>query len=223
MAGEGVRRRWRPRVLALATAVAGIAFATTFSLSAVSVADSHGPFDLPVDPSWLQAEAQSALNVGQFTNHTVPASVAARDQNNAACPRTMPDHSQADYCRQEYIVVWAGKQNAADFDGTDLSDFIQNMTINPEGLAEMAVPQFVPGMDALAVIDARKYNACRACRILDVAAEAEPVLRAGRKHGDAEHRRRSRVRASPQPVQLDQRREPDPRLPVHARGRSASR
>jgi hypothetical protein len=71
----------------------------------------------------------------------------------------MPNSSQADYCRQEYIVVWAGKQNAADFDGADLSDFIQNMTINPQGLAEMAVPQFVPGMDALAVIDARKYDA----------------------------------------------------------------
>jgi hypothetical protein len=74
-------------------------------------------------------------------------------------PADMPNDSQADYCRQEYIVVWAGKQNAADLDATDISDFIQNLTINPEGLTELAVPQFVPGLDALAVIDARKYNA----------------------------------------------------------------
>jgi hypothetical protein len=55
--------------------------------------------------------------------------------------------------------VWTGKQNAADTDATDISDFIQNLTINPEGLSMLAVPQFVPGMDALAIIDARKYNA----------------------------------------------------------------
>jgi len=159
MAGEGVRRRWRPRALAVLTASFALAFVAVFGLTARSVADQHGPFDLPVDPSWLVAEAQSALNIGNFTNHVLPGSVAARDANNAACPRSMPNGSQANYCRQEYIVVWTGKQNAADFDGTDLSDFIQNMTINPQGLLDLAVPQFVPGMDAVAVIDGRKYEA----------------------------------------------------------------
>jgi hypothetical protein len=131
------------------------------ALTAAARADvQQGPLgDLPVNPAWLAAEAQSALNIGQFTNHTVPGALTARDANNSACPRTGPDNSQADYCKQEYITVWAGKQNAADLDATDLSDFIQNLTINPEGLTEMAVPQFVPGMDALAVIDGRKYNA----------------------------------------------------------------
>jgi hypothetical protein len=148
----------RPRVLALAGALIAAAL-MALSLSAVAVADAPGPNNLPVDGDWLQSEAQSATNVGQFTNHTVPGAITARDQDNAACPRTNPNHAQADYCKQEYIVVWAGKQNAADFDGTDLSDFIQNMTVNPEGLSEMAVPQFVPGMDALAIIDGRKYNA----------------------------------------------------------------
>jgi hypothetical protein len=141
------------------TAVAVGTMVAVLSLSATSLADPPGGNNLPVDPDWLQTEAQSALNVGQFSNHTVPGAITARDQNNASCPRTNPNHAEADYCKQEYIVVWAGKQNAADFDATDLSDFIQNMTINPEGLSEMAVPQFVPGMDALAVIDGRKYNA----------------------------------------------------------------
>jgi hypothetical protein len=115
--------------------------------------------ELPIDPAWLAQTIKSASNVGQWTNHTVPQSITARDQNAAACPRNMPDHSQATYCRQEYIVVWAGKQNAADLDGRDISDFVQNLTINPEGLSELAVPQFTPGLDALAVIDGRKYNA----------------------------------------------------------------
>jgi hypothetical protein len=118
-----------------------------------------GTSDLPIDPQWLVDTVQSATNLGQWTNHTVPASITARDQNNASCPRTMPNNSQATYCRQEYIVVWAGKQNAADLDGTDISQFIQNLTINPEGLTELAIPQFAPGLDALAIIDGRKYNA----------------------------------------------------------------
>jgi len=159
MAGEGVRRRWRPKVLTLVIAAFGIAFLMAFTMSARSVADSAGPNDLPIDLDWLTAELQSALNIGQFTNHVLPGAIAARDANNAACPRNMPNNSQADYCRQEYIVVWTGKQNAGDFDGRDLSTFITNMTINPEGLADMLVPQFAPGMDGLAVVDGRKYNA----------------------------------------------------------------
>jgi hypothetical protein len=110
------RARWR----LLVPAVAGVLMALVLlGLSTgSSVADvGNGPLgDLPVDPAWLQAEAQSATNVGQFTNHTVPGAVVARDTNNADCPRTAPNHSQAYYCRQEYIVVWAGKQNAADLD-----------------------------------------------------------------------------------------------------------
>ena len=172
------RRRWRWRVVS----VVAIATGLMFSLSTLASADlvlptltqleqllglsndpgateQAGSSDLPIDPQWLVNTVQSATNLGQWTNHTVPAEITARDADNASCPRTMPNNSQADYCRQEYIVVWAGKQNAADLDASDISDFIQNLTINPEGLTELAVPQFVPGLDALAVIDARKYNA----------------------------------------------------------------
>jgi hypothetical protein len=156
--------------------LAAAIFATAVTLAlalraAPSRADSHNgnglPLgDLPIDPDWITSELQSALNVGQLTNHVLTGSVAARDTDNANCPKVTSFNastgtnvsSQADYCKQEYIVVWTGKQNAGDFDGRDLSDFIQNMTINPEGLSDLAVPQFVPGMDALAVIDARKYQ-----------------------------------------------------------------
>lgn len=155
----GVRRaRWRWRRAAMIPIIIG-AIAAPLSLSSSSLADPPGPYDLPVAPDWLQAQSESAANVGKFTNHVLPGAIQARNEDNAKCPRTMPNHSQADYCRQEYIVVWAGKQNAADFNGRDISTFIQDMTINPQGLSSMAVPQFAPGMDALAVIDARKYNA----------------------------------------------------------------
>jgi len=169
MAGEVLRRaRWRSRVITLVGTMLGTVV-LSLSMSAAASADvGTGPLgDLPVDPAWLTAEAQSALNIGQFTNHTVPAAITARNADDNAttgCPRASstgvpnPGNAQDDYCKQEYIVVWAGKQNAADIDGFDISQLIQNMTINPEGLTEMAVPQFVPGMDALAVIDGRKYN-----------------------------------------------------------------
>jgi hypothetical protein len=152
------RGRWRPRPPALAGSLLGVAI-LALSLSATALADSPGPDNLPIDGDWVTNTAKSALNLGQFTNHTVPSAVTAQKENSSTCPRTGADHSQADYCRQEYVVVWAGKQNAADTDAADISQFIQNMTVNPEGLTEMAVPQFSPGLDALAVIDARKYNA----------------------------------------------------------------
>lgn len=169
MTSDGTRGRWRPwALLALAAAIFAAAFSVMLvTQSGRSVADSHGTNDLPIDPSWLTAELQSAGNVGQFTNHVLPGAIAARDANQASCPTQTTFNpsmgkmvtSQQDYCRQEYIVTWAGKQNAADFDGRDLSDFIQNMTINPQGLLDLAVPQFAPGMDALVVVDGRKYNA----------------------------------------------------------------
>jgi hypothetical protein len=167
-----VRRRWRRRLVGvvglsavLVLGVAGLASATItlpplgFLFGDPGATDTSGTADLPISPQWLVNTIQSASALGQWTNHTVPAAITARDQDDADCPRTMPNNSQATYCRQEYIVVWAGKQNAADLDATDISDFIQNLTINPEGLTELAIPEFTPGLDALAVIDARKYNA----------------------------------------------------------------
>jgi hypothetical protein len=146
------------RALALIGLLVGFGL-LALPLSATTRADGPGPNNLPIDPDWLAAELQSATNFGQFTNHVLPGAIAARNANNTDCPRTGSNGSQADYCRQEYIVVWSGKYNAGDTDAQDISQFIQNMTINPEGLADLAVPQFVPGMDALVVIDGRKFNA----------------------------------------------------------------
>jgi hypothetical protein len=174
----GGRRRWQFRIAAvIVVATALMGSLTTFASADLvlptlpqleqllgltndpGATAQSGTSDLPIDPQWLVNTVQSATNLGQWTNHTVPAAITARDANDKACPRTAPNNSQANYCRQEYIVVWAGKQNAADLDGTDISQFIQNLTINPEGLSELAIPQFAPGLDALAIVDGRKYNA----------------------------------------------------------------
>jgi hypothetical protein len=167
MSVQGLRGRWCVRALTVALASFSVALLMAFSLSSRSVADSHGPFDLPIDPSWVVATTQSALNAGQFTNHILPGAIQARDENQDRCPTQRTYNysthsyvtSQVYYCRQEYLVTWAGKANAADVEARTISDFIQNMTVNPEGLQELAVPQFAPGMDALVVVDARKYNA----------------------------------------------------------------
>jgi hypothetical protein len=174
------RRRRRVR-LALATAVVmavgvlipivALTPASSASTTTSTTSATTTTYTAPTEPSttggleggsgisqWLGTIVSAATSAQQWTNHTVPGAITARDANNQNCPRVGSTKSQAPYCRQQYIVVWAGKQNAADLDGTDISDLIQNMTINPEGLLNMAIPQFVPGLDALAVIDARKFN-----------------------------------------------------------------
>jgi hypothetical protein len=168
------RRRWRRRIIGAAALTGALLLSVTAFASAQITLPSLGfllgpspgatetssTTALPIDPQWLTQTIKSATALGQFTNHTVPAAITARDQNQANCPHiSATDPAQALYCRQEYITVWAGKQNAADLTGTDISDLITNMTINPEGLSELAIPQFAPGLDALVVIDGRKYNA----------------------------------------------------------------
>jgi hypothetical protein len=64
-----------------------------------------------------------------------------------------------DGCKQEYLVVWMGKENAGDMNAGKVSQLIQNATINPQGLADLAVPQFAPNWDGFAVLDAREENA----------------------------------------------------------------
>ena len=88
MSGEHVHGRWRPRALVMVATVFGVAFALAFAVSAKSVADSSGSNNLPIDPTWLAAQLQSATNSGQFTNHVLPGADAARDANDASCPRT---------------------------------------------------------------------------------------------------------------------------------------
>src|SRR5204862_5763156 len=42
--------------------------------------------------------------------------------------------------------------------GDVISKFLTNATINPQGLADLLNPQFLPGLDGFQVIDMRKFN-----------------------------------------------------------------
>jgi hypothetical protein len=55
----------------------------------------------------------------------------------------------------EYMIVWAGKMNAADLTGTDITDLIDGGNVNPEGLLSVAPIEFAQtGNDMMATIDA---------------------------------------------------------------------
>ena len=54
----------------------------------------------------------------------------------------------------EYMIVWAGKMNAADLDGTDIEDVLNGGEVNPEGeLAVAPVELGETGTDMMATID----------------------------------------------------------------------
>lgn len=55
----------------------------------------------------------------------------------------------------EYMIVWAGKMNAADLTGTDITDLIDGGAVNPEGILSVAPIEFAQtGNDMMATIDA---------------------------------------------------------------------
>jgi hypothetical protein len=55
----------------------------------------------------------------------------------------------------EYLIVWAGKMNAADLTGSDLVALLNGGAVNPEGLLSVAPIQFgQTGNDMMATIDA---------------------------------------------------------------------
>ncbi len=55
----------------------------------------------------------------------------------------------------EYMIVWAGKMNAADLTGTDIEDILNAGEVNPEGLLSVAPIEFLQtGNDMMATIDA---------------------------------------------------------------------
>jgi hypothetical protein len=60
--------------------------------------------------------------------------------------------------KPEYTVVWSSKQNIADINASQISNLIQNLTINPQGILDMLNPQFLPGLDGFQVIDMRKHD-----------------------------------------------------------------
>ena len=148
------------RLRALAVAAALLA------LPATALAQDGPSNDLPISPEWLSNTLTRAATPGSVQNNTVPGAIQRRDAAVAAWKsavaryqRTRAKKDQPNpLAKPEYNVVWSAKQNGADVNADVISKFLQNATVNPQGLLELAGPQFTPGLDGFQVIDVRKVN-----------------------------------------------------------------
>ncbi len=120
--------------------------------------------DLPINPEWLANTLGNATRVGQVKNNTVPGAIARRDKAVSEWKAAQAKYKagkgpQPDpLAKPVYNVVWSSKQNVADVNADVISKFIQNLTINPQGLLDLLNPQFLPGLDGFQVIDLRPVN-----------------------------------------------------------------
>ncbi|HEY5198871.1 MAG TPA: hypothetical protein VIJ51_17770 [Solirubrobacteraceae bacterium] len=120
--------------------------------------------DLPIDPAWLVNTLSRATTLTSVKNNTIPGAIASRDAATAAWKtaeaayeaHTGPQPSPL--AKPEYLLMWSAKQNAADVYGSEVGDFLNQLTVNPQGLLDLLNPQFLPGLDGWQVIDARKFN-----------------------------------------------------------------
>jgi hypothetical protein len=85
---------------------------------------------------------------------TTSAIETAKGRIEALSARATPDP----HAKPEYTVVWSSKQNAADINASQISQLVDNLTINPQGILDLLNPQFLPGLDGFQVIDMRKRD-----------------------------------------------------------------
>src|SRR4051812_27825574 len=148
------------RLRALAVAVVLLAAPAT------ALAQDEPSNDLPISPEWLSNTLTRAAAPGSVQNNTVPGAIQRRDAAVAAwksaVTRYRRTRAKKDFpnplAKPEYDVVWSSKQNAGDVNADVISKFLQNATVNPQGLLEMSGPQFTPGLDGFQIIDVRKLN-----------------------------------------------------------------
>jgi hypothetical protein len=120
--------------------------------------------DLPIDPAWLANTLGQAVNFGDVKNNTVDGAIARRDAAVAQWKTAQAAYkagkgAQPDpLAKPAYNVVWSSKQNVADVHADVISKFVQAMTVNPQGLADLLAPQYLPGLDGFQVIDMRPRN-----------------------------------------------------------------
>jgi hypothetical protein len=119
---------------------------------------------MPINPQWLSNTLERASTNVSVKNNLVSGALKLRalatHQWTAAQDKWKAGRGGRPnpLAKPEYIVVWSGKQNAADVYGKELGELVTNATVNPEGLQQFLQPQFLPGLDGFQVIDARKLN-----------------------------------------------------------------
>src|SRR4051812_33569049 len=125
-------------------------------------ASSNNPLDLgdlPINPEWLANTLSRATQTTSVKNNTDPEAIARRDQAIAAWKDAVAGGQNPNpLAKPEYSVVWSSKQNAGDINGDYIGKFLNNPAVNPQGLADLLNPQFLPGLDGFQVIDERKLN-----------------------------------------------------------------
>lgn len=120
--------------------------------------------DLPISAEWLVNTLSNATSIGKVKNNTVPGAIERRDKATAEWKAAVAKYKSGKgpqpnpLAKPEYTVVWSAKQNAADINADVISKFVQNATINPQGLLDLLNPQFLPGLDGFQVIDSRAKN-----------------------------------------------------------------
>jgi hypothetical protein len=138
-------------------ATLAVAGAAALALSPPAGAQDAG--DLPLDPQWLSNTLQRAATVGEVKNNTIAGAIERRDKATAEWRAAQAAGKRPNpLAKPEYVVVWSAKQNAGDVYGKELGLLVSNATVNPQGLADMLNPQFLPGLDGFQVIDGRKLN-----------------------------------------------------------------
>jgi hypothetical protein len=138
-------------------ATLAVAGAAALALSPPAGAQDAG--DLPLDPQWLSNTLQRAAAVGEVKNNTIAGAIERRDKATAEWRAAQAAGKRPNpLAKPEYVVVWSAKQNAGDVYGKELGLLVSNATVNPQGLADMLNPQFLPGLDGFQVIDGRKLN-----------------------------------------------------------------
>jgi hypothetical protein len=120
--------------------------------------------DLPISPEWLANTLGRATDIGSVKNNLADGAIERRDKAVAEWKAAQAAYKagtgpQPDpLAKPEYNVVWSSKQNVADVNADVISKFVQASTINPQGIADLLSPQFMPGLDGFQVIDLRQRN-----------------------------------------------------------------
>ncbi len=120
---------------------------------------SPGPDSVAQALKISQAQVDAINNsndVPAVTQSLAPGTLDAR--NLAIAQFKAAGASAAPGSKPEYSVVWAGKNNIGDMSGNDWMRFVNQGSISPTGLLNVGSKQFVPGLDAMIVVDVRKSN-----------------------------------------------------------------
>jgi hypothetical protein len=103
-----------------------------------------------------QVEAiNKVLDVPPVTQSVVPGTLEKRDVAIAAYAAAA---SPAAGSKPEYAVVWSGKSNIGDMSGNDWMRFVNQGSVSPTGLLNVGSLQWLPGLDAMVVVDVRRSN-----------------------------------------------------------------